>query len=227
MRIAYLEDDQDYAALVGHWLESAGHVCMHAASGAAMQVLLRSGDFDLVLLDWEVPDIDGLAVLQTLRQQDALTPVLFTTLRDDEHSIVRALNAGADDYMIKPIVQTELLARIHALGRRAGLTNLTQMAPVDVGPWRLDKANHRIFMSGKAVLLTDKDYELATYLLTHVGVLMSREHLLEKIWGICNVIESRTVDVHISRIRRALNITAENGYRIKSVYQHGYRMEAV
>ncbi|MCC5880161.1 MAG: response regulator transcription factor [Idiomarina sp.] len=227
VRIAYLEDDSDQAALVMHWLEAGGHACNLAADGASMLQLLEGAAFDLVLLDWEVPDIDGLTVLTRFRQRDALTPVLFTTLRDDESSVVSALNAGADDYMIKPITETELLARINALSRRAGLVRAAQQAPVDIGPWSIDGANHRILMAGKTVALTGKDYELAAYLLCNEGVLMSREHLLEKIWGIRNTIESRTVDVHISRIRRSLSITPENGYRIKSIYQHGYRLEAV
>nr|WP_274380688.1 response regulator transcription factor [Alloalcanivorax marinus] len=96
-----------------------------------------------------------------------------------------------------------------------------------VGPWTIDRGRRQIFLDEEPIKLTDKDYELACYLFQNVGKLMSRAHLLEKVWGIMTPIESRTVDVHISRIRRSLQIRPERGYRIKTVYQHGYRLEPV
>ena len=227
MRIAYLEDDMAQAELVTHWLQEAGHNCIHLANGRDFMSLLRRDTFDILVLDWEVPDMNGYAVLEEVRASGNQTPVLFATQRDDESSIVGALSQGADDYMVKPTKQAELLARITALGRRAGVAEMDEEKALTVGPWVLDRARRQILLDEDPVKLTDKDYELASYLFQNVGKLMSRAHLLEKVWGIMTPIESRTVDVHISRIRRSLHIRPERGYRIKTVYQHGYRLEPV
>ena len=227
MRIAYLEDDMAQAELVTHWLKEAGHNCIHMASGREFMSLLRRDTFDILVLDWEVPDMNGYAVLEEVRASGNRTPVLFATQRDDESSIVGALSQGADDYMVKPTKQAELLARISALGRRAGVSEMDEETALSVGPWTVDRSRRQILLDEDAIKLTDKDYELACYLFQNVGKLMSRAHLLEKFWGIMTPIESRTVDVHISRIRRSLHIRPERGYRIKTVYQHGYRLEPI
>jgi len=227
VRIAYLEDDMAQAELVTHWLQEAGHNCIHLANGRDFMSLLRRDTFDILVLDWEVPDMNGYAVLEEVRASGNRTPVLFATQRDDESSIVGALSQGADDYMVKPTKQAELLARITALGRRAGVAEMDEEKALTVGPWVVDRARRQILLDEDPVKLTDKDYELASYLFQNVGKLMSRAHLLEKVWGIMTPIESRTVDVHISRIRRSLHIRPERGYRIKTVYQHGYRLEPV
>ena len=227
MRIAYLEDDMAQAELITHWLKEAGHNCIHMASGREFMSLLRRDTFDILVLDWEVPDMNGYAVLEEVRASGNRTPVLFATQRDDESSIVGALSQGADDYMVKPTKQAELLARISALGRRAGVSEMDEETALSVGPWTVDRSRRQILLDEDAIKLTDKDYELACYLFQNVGKLMSRAHLLEKVWGIMTPIESRTVDVHISRIRRSLHIRPERGYRIKTVYQHGYRLEPI
>ncbi|MBA3979124.1 MAG: DNA-binding response regulator [Alcanivorax sp.] len=227
MRIAYLEDDTAQADLVQHMLAEAGHSCMHCTNGREFMVQMRRETFDLLLLDWEVPDMSGREVLSELRASGNAVPVLFATQRDDEASIVGALSQGADDYMVKPVRQAELLARITALGRRAGVGEVVQQAVQEVGPWSIDRARRVITLDGEPAKLTDKDFELASYLFQNIGKLMSRAHLLEKVWGIMSAIESRTVDVHISRIRRSLEIRPERGYRIKTIYQHGYRLEPV
>lgn len=225
LRIAYLEDDAAQAELIQHWLTEAGHNCMHSASGREFMVMMRRETFDLLLLDWEVPDMSGREVLAELRANGNAVPVLFATQRDDEASIVGALKDGADDYMIKPVREAELLARIEALGRRAGVGSVVETTIQEEGPWVIDRSKRVILLDGEPVKITDKDFELASYLFQNLGKLMSRSHLLEKVWGILSAIESRTVDVHISRIRRSLEIRPERGYRIKTIYQHGYRLE--
>ena len=227
MRIAYLEDDMAQAELVTHWLKEAGHNCIHMASGREFMSLLRRDTFDILVLDWEVPDMNGYAVLEEVRASGNRTPVLFATQRDDESSIFGALSQGADDYMVKPTKQAELLARISALGRRAVVSETDEETALSVGLWTVDRSCRPTLLDDDAIKLTDKAYELARYLFQNVGKLMSRAHLLEKVWGIMTPIESRTVDVHISRIRRSLHIRPERGYRIKTVYQHGYRLEPI
>lgn len=227
MRIAYLEDDGDQAGLVKMWLTEAGHSCTHCDSGRDFMALLRRDTFDLLVLDWELPDMNGITVLEELRSLGNRVPVIFTTQRDDESSIVSALSVGADDYMVKPPKQAELLARITALGRRSGIADPAADDTFSLGPWEVDRQKRQITLDGEPVKLTDKDFDLASYLFMNPGKLLSRAHLLEKVWGIMTPIESRTVDVHISRIRRSLQIRPERGYRIKTVYQHGYRLEVV
>ena len=119
------------------------------------------------------------------------------------------------------------MARITALGRRSGIADPAADDSFSLGPWEVDRQKRQITLDGEPVKLTDKDFDLASYLFMNPGKLLSRAHLLEKVWGIMTPIESRTVDVHISRIRRSLQIRPERGYRIKTVYQHGYRLEVV
>ncbi len=225
MRIGYLEDDKPQAEQVIRWLQDAGHSCQHFTHGRQFMARLKQDSFDLLVLDWEIPDMDGLAVVEALREDGIFTPVLFATQYDDEKSVVGALTAGADDYMIKPLKQREFLARISALGRRAGVPEMVKDSHFQLGPWDVDREHRRILLDGEPVNLTDKDFDLASYFFMNAGQILSRAHLLEKVWGIMTPIDSRTVDVHVSRIRRSLQIKPERGYRIKTIYQHGYRLE--
>lgn len=225
MRIGYLEDDVPQAEQVLHWLEGMGHSCVHFTQGRQFMARLKQDSFDLLILDWEIPDMSGLSIVETLRDDGIRTPVLFATQHDDEKSIVSALTAGADDYMVKPLKQGEFLARINALGRRAGIPEMVKESRFQLGPWDVDREHRQILLAGMPVKLTDKDFDLASYFFMNVGHIMSRAHLLEKVWGIVTPIDSRTVDVHVSRIRRSLEIRPERGYRIKTIYQHGYRLE--
>jgi len=223
MRITLLEDDPAQATMVKAWLEGAGHDVQHFDRGGDLIASFADGRFDLLILDWEVPDLSGVEVLQHAREQIHWhVPILFVTQRDAENDIVRALGAGADDYMVKNISQAELLARVSALGRRLASETLE----FSVGPYRFFPDLNEVTVNGDSINLTAKDFELAQYLFHNVGRLLSREQLLRDVWKISGV-NTRTVDVHMSRIRKQLRITPESGYRIKTIYQHGYRLEAV
>jgi DNA-binding response OmpR family regulator len=224
LRIGYLEDEQSQAELVKSWLAGEGFVVTHAATGRDFIHLLNDNPVDLLILDWQLPDMEGLDVLASIRGQlNSNVPVLFATQRDAEADIVRALQAGADDYLIKPLRKAELLARLNSLARRAGVT--TEDARLTLGPILLDSASESVTINGDLVKLTPKDYKLAYCMLKNVGKLLSRDYLLREVWGIDATLNTRTVDVHVSRIRRSLNIGPEIGYCIKTVYQHGYRLE--
>ncbi len=223
MRIWLLEDDAAQARLLLSWLQGAGHEAMHFDNTADLLDALRRDQPELFVLDWELPDSSGIETLQRIR--DKLTwhvPVLFVTQRDSEADIVMALSSGADDYMVKQISQGEFLARVVALGRRLGNTSLE----LEVGPYRFHPETHAIYRDGEPVSLTVKDFELAHYLFRNVGRLLSREELLKEIWGVSGV-NTRTVDMHMSRVRKSLDIRPESGFRIKTVYRHGYRLEQV
>ncbi len=228
MRIALLEDEQDQADLVCAWLKAAGHSCHAYMLGRDLVREAQRETFDLFLLDWEVPGMSGAEVLVWIRANIAEpVPVLFVTARQREEDIVHALSSGADDYMVKPLGKLELLARIDALARRTR-PNLNQPEEsIDFGRLRVDCRNRQVWLGGEEVAMTQKDYELALFLLRNVGRLLSRGYILEAVWGQSADINTRTVDTHISRIRGKLQLTPENGWRLLAVYQHGYRLERV
>jgi len=226
LRIALLEDDPDQAQLVQVWLEAAGHRCAHFLRGPEFVQHLKRDSYDLLILDWVVPELSGIEVLRKIRQeQDCATPVIFVTQRDSEKDIVNGLQAGADDYMTKPIRRLELLARVSAVVRRTQDGEWREQPVIELDPYRIDKINREILLHDKPVELTQKEYELAVFLFQHVGQIVSRNHLLESVWGTSASINTRTVDTHASRIRNKLQIVADNGWKLTSIYQHGYRLE--
>lgn len=223
MQITLLEDDPAQAQMLIDWLADAGHEVRHFDRGAPLLEALPRGQFDMLILDWELPDTTGVEVLQEVRERVTWhVPVLFVTQRDSEADIVKALGSGADDYMVKQISQGEFLARVTALGRRLA----TEQLEFSVGPFRFYLESRTVTRDDQPVELTAKDFELACYLFRNVGRLLSREQLLRDVWDVSGL-NTRTVDVHMSRVRKRLQITPDSGYRIKTIYQHGYRLEPV
>ncbi len=226
MRICLLEDDLAQAELVVSWLQDAGYTVDHKPNSREFLQQMKENTYDLAVLDWEVPGMSGVDVLEHLRnalEWDGM--VLFTTQRDSEADVARALHAGADDYLVKPLRKEEMLARLVALARRSGTQAMADV--IDIGPICLNRKTQEISVAGEAVKLTAKDFQLARYMIEHAGKLVSRDQLLKSIWGINETVNTRTVDVHMSRIRRKLGITPDIGYRIKTIYQYGYRLEKV
>ena len=224
LKVLYLEDEQAQADSLLAILQDSDYQCTHCQNAESFLEVLKTDEFDLLILDWELPDMSGIEALERVRTfLNWSGPVLFVTNRDAEQDIVAALEKGADDYMVKPFRRSELLARLNALVRRAGL--LDDKDIVEVGPFAVDQQHRRVLVDGEAVTLTTKEYELAILLLKNVGRLFSRKYLLKHIWSIESEISTRTVDAHVSSLRRKLKIRAESGYRIKTVYQHGYRLE--
>ena len=228
MRIALLEDEQDQADLVCAWMKAAGHSCHVYVLGKDLVREAQRETFDLFLLDWEVPGMSGAEVLVWIRANVAeRVPVLFVTARQREEDIVHALSSGADDYMVKPLGKLELLARIDALARRTRPSPSQADELIEFGRLEVDCRNRQVWLGGEEVAMTQKDYELAVFLLRNVGRLLSRGYILEAVWGQSADINTRTVDTHVSRIRGKLQLTPENGWRLSAVYQHGYRLEHV
>lgn len=227
MRIALLEDDIEQAELVCTWVRQADHNIKHyQTSRDFLRGVLRDS-YELLILDWMVPQMDGLEVMERVRQSlRNYTPILFITARDDEDGVVKALEAGADDYMPKPLNQREFLARILALGRRGGGYNQDEIT--DVGPYTVDLEKKSVELNGEAIDLTHREFDLAVFMFRHVGSVISRSHILESIWGMHGAdLNTRTVDTHISRLRKKLQINESNGWQLSAIYQHGYRLERV
>lgn len=227
MRIAMLEDDPIQAKVMEEWLASAGHVCHVFDASRKLLAALRRESFDLLMLDWQVPDLSGIEVLRRVRADlGARVPVLFVTSRDAERDIVDAFEAGADDYVVKPPRRLELVSRVHALWRRASGAD-AEPKRLDHPPYRLDLAERRAYLDGAPVDLTPKEFEVAWLLFRNLGRVTSRGHLLEAAWGHGTEVATRTVDSHVSRMRTKLDLQPERGLRLVSVYGYGYRLEPV
>lgn len=227
MRIALLEDDIEQGQVVELWLQEAGHSCSIFTRASDFMSAVKRDSYDMLLMDWMLPESSGVDVLHWLRNNlDWNIPVLFATQVDDEANIVEALEAGADDYMIKPLKHMELLARVNALGRRSGL--IKSKEPVETyDRYSIDTQKQQITLDGELFDVTNKEFELAHFLFRNAGRVNSRGHILEAVWGSSASLNTRKIDTHVSRLRNKLEIKPENGWRIVAVYQHGYRLEKV
>ena len=225
--IGCLEDDPEQTALLRLWLESAGYRCAVFASAGEFRKRLGSEAVDLLMLDWNLPDATGLEVLDWIRHSpNSDLPILFLTARAEESDIVEGLQAGADDYVVKPPKQAELLARVRAaLRRRGGAAESDAQSTLSLPPYSVDPQRRRISVAGAEIELTQREYELACYLIRRQGRIVSRDALLENIWNLGPSVSTRTVDTHVSRLRKKLQLSGEHGWRLTAIYQHGYRLE--
>jgi len=229
MQIASLEDDLDQARHIQQVLDSAGYTCHSYQRSRDLLAALRSQSFDLIMLDWQVPDMDGDEVLRRLRATLGMQmPIIFLTSRSQEADLVQGLQAGADDYVVKPLRPAELLARVAALLRRSQAQAVQpNQAPFSVASYRIDPAARTIALHDTAITLAPKEFELAQLFFRNVGRLLSRDVLAESVWNREIPATSRTLDTHLSNIRQKLQLRPENGVRLASSYALGYRLEAV
>lgn len=225
MHIGIAEDDPDQAALIRLWMEGAEHGVQVFGTAAAYIEGLKKQRFDLLLIDWMLPDGTGADLLRWVRANLGWeVPVLVLTSRDDEETVVAALHSGADDYVVKPPKPLELLARIAALGRRVRSGGLPVLR---LGTFEIDIQRQRLALDGEPVVLTQKEFDLAAYLFQNPGKLLSRDHLLKMIWGINADVDTRTVDTHVSRLRKKLGLDGSKGWKLVPVYGVGYRFERI
>jgi len=225
MHISIAEDDPDQAALIRLWMEGAAHGVQVFGTAAAYIEGLKRQRFDLLLIDWMLPDGTGADLLRWVRANLGWeVPVLVLTSRDDEDTVVAALHSGADDYVVKPPKPLELLARIAALGRRMRSGGLPVLR---LGMFEIDIQRQRLALDGEPVVLTQKEFDLSAYLFQNPGKLLSRDHLLRKIWGLNADVDTRTVDTHVSRLRKKLGLDGRKGWKLVPVYGVGYRFERI
>jgi len=225
-RIAVLEDDPSQAKLLQTWLESQGLVCRMFDQGGDILRAVLGDTYDLVILDWRVPDLSGEEVLRAIRKSVRQpVPVLFATAQNREEDIVHALKAGADDYLTKPLRRLEFMARVEALLRRARAFAADAEAPLEAGAFRIDPLGRTLYRSEEEVELTQKEFDMALLFFRNVGRLLSRAYLLDTVWGVSAEVSTRTVDTHASQLRVKLGLYPESGWRLGAVYHHGYRLE--
>ena len=223
MRVALLEDDVDQVALFTEWLKAGGHTCEHFDTAKSFGRNIKHDSYDALSLAWMVPDMDGFEVLRWVRENfDWPIPIIFVTAKDSEDDIVRALEQGADDYVVKPAKQRELIERVNAIVRRAATVEEGQ-ATIEQDPFVIDLGNHQIQRDGEKIEVTQKEYELIVFLFRNIGRVLSRAHILESVWGRNPDINTRTVDTHVSRIRSKLALAPDTGWKLSSIYQHGSR----
>ena len=222
--VLVVEDEPDIRELVVHHLARDGFRCRTASSGPEALAAVRTGAPDLLVLDLMLPEVSGLEVCRRLRADPATAaiPIIILTAKADEVDRVVGLEMGADDYVVKPFSPKELVARVRAVLRRA--RGAEPGRALAVGGVSLDPARHVASVGGQPVELTPKEFELLHALLEAAGRVLSREHLLNRVWGYAHAdeIESRTVDVHIRRLRAKLGAEER---RIATVKGVGYRFE--
>lgn len=223
--IGFLEDDPDQAVLVEHWLKQAGYRVRLFSSAAEFRRRQGVESVDLLLLDWMLPDATGPEVLQWVRDSaNARLPVIFLTARGSEADLVRGLNSGGDDYVVKPARQSELMARVSAVLRRIGF-GADEQESFELPPYQINATHRRISFGDKQIELTPREFDLAAFIFRRHGRIVSRDSLLENVWNMSAAVSTRTVDTHVSRLRKKLELSGEHGWRLAAVYQHGYRLE--
>lgn len=234
MKIAILEDDPDEAALVHHMLQGAGHACTLYGTGGALLAALRQQHFDLLVLDWTLPDMTGYEVINWVRANlSDQVLVLFLSNRALEENIVLGLMVGGDDYMVKPPRRAELLARVHALSRRLSTEPRAATDKVaggardilEVGDYRFNKIMKQAQLRGQVVELKPKEFDIAFILFRDIGGIVARDKLAEEVWGHDLVMTSRTLDIHMSNVRSKLALRPENQVKLTTIYTLGYRLD--
>jgi len=225
MHIAVLEDDPDQCALLELWLGNGGHTSNAFGTTAAFMAGITKERFDLLLLDWMLPDGTGADVLPWVRQNLGWDlPVVVVTTCDDEHTVVSVLKMGADDYLVKPLKARELLARLENAARHVKPGGLPVLR---LGAFEVDVQRHRLTLDGAEIALTQKEFDLSVYLFQNPGKLLSRDPLLNKIWRFNTSVDTRTVDTHISRLRKKLKLDGTCGWKLTPIYGYGYRFDRV
>jgi len=222
--ILVMEDEDALATLLQYNLEKEGYDVVVAADGEEGLMQIDERQPDLVLLDWMLPKVSGIEVCRRLRGRPETRnlPVIMLTARGEESDRVRGLDTGADDYLTKPFSMTELIARIRAVLRRIrpGLAD----DRVGHGDIVIDRVAHRVKRSGKEVHLGPTEFRLLDHFMRHPGRVFSREQLLDAVWGSDVYVEARTVDVHVGRLRKALNVE-ESANPIRTVRSAGYSLD--
>jgi DNA-binding response OmpR family regulator len=223
-RILVVEDSPDIADLLKHYLERAGHMVDGLSSGSEVVPQLHSRRPDLVILDLMLPGMDGLLVCQAMRQDPstAAIPVIMLTARGEESDRIRGLELGADDYVVKPFSPKEVVARVAALLRRVDRPVVTTGGLLRHGPITIDLERHLVRIDGADVRLTAKEFLLLQYLIEHRGRVLSRDLLLSDVWGYQYTGGTRTVDVHVRRLREKIPLLAS---ALTTIKQFGYRLE--
>ncbi len=222
MKILLIEDDEETAGYIAGGLTRQGHVVDHAANGRDGLFLAAGESYDVMIVDRLLPGLDGLAIVKTIRGAGIKTPVLFLTAVDGVDDRVEGLDAGGDDYLVKPFAFTELAARVSALARRPALAETGRT--VRVGDLELDRLRRSAKRGGCEIALQPREFRLLDYLMRHPGQVVTRTMLLEHVWDFHFDPQTTVVETHISRLRAKLGVGADQLPLIETVRGAGYRL---
>ena len=226
-KVLVVEDDRNLLETIKYNLVKEGYEALVAVDGAEALEIARNEKPDLIILDIMLPKIDGFEVCRILRREMNV-PIIMLTARTDETDRIMGLDTGADDYMTKPFSIRELLARIRALLRRAGMAEAKlpeNAAIIKIGDITIDLNRHRVISKGQTLELTAKEYDLLVFLAQNESYVFSREQLLEKVWGYDFAGDTRTVDVHIRWLRQKIEDDPANPMHLLTVRGTGYKIE--
>ena len=225
MRVAIADDEPEVLAEVATVVVAAGHEVDSFRNGIDLQNALKRETYDVVLLDWNMPGRTGLEIVSWASEDlDTAPPFILLTSRRDKGEIVRGLEAGATDYIVKPESHEVILARIEAAGRRNERSIKDRFATF--GGYKFDQLESTLEKEGATIALTAKEYQLALVFFQNIDRPLSRGYLFSRVWGGNAALETRTIDMHVSRLRSKLELKPHNGYVIRTVFGFGYRMDS-
>lgn len=224
-KVLLVEDEAAIVTLLRYNLEREGFKVFSTGLGDEAITLVKAHQPDIIILDWMLPGMSGVDICAELRRQEETkaVPIIMLSARGEESDRIRGLDAGADDYMVKPFSPNELIARIRTVLRRLRPSLAEKV--LNYGTLKMDLASHNITRGGKAVHLSPTEFGLLRYLMEHPGRVFSREQLLDAVWGHDIYVELRTVDVHIRRLRKGLDPEGNLPELIRTVRSAGYALE--
>lgn len=226
-QILIIEDDKNIAELERDYLEADGFSASIAATGEQGLKEALEGEYSLILLDIMLPGVDGYSICRSIREKKEI-PVLFVSARREDVNKIRGLGLGADDYIVKPFSPSELVARV-----KAHIARYERLSPCGTaagsrlisGELQIDIAARRVFVSGREAVLTNKEFDLLTFLAQHPNQVFSKDVLFDRIWGMDSIGETSTVTVHVNRIREKIEPDAQSPRFIETVWGAGYRFK--
>jgi DNA-binding response OmpR family regulator len=225
MRIAIADDDKDAREFAQHTLSLAGHQCSAFANGRDIIAQLKRETFDLILLDWNMPGLSAIDVIEWVRQGLSDVPrIIVLTSRVSDADIAFALDAGADDFITKPASGEVIRARVAATLRRASKEQATKRVE-QREVFAFDRLDQAVTFGGTVVRLTPKEFDLALLFFDNLQRPLSRGYILQRIWNNTADLSTRTLDMHVSKIRTKLGLRPENGYRLQTISSYGYRLD--
>lgn len=223
--ILIVEDEASIATLIQYNIEQAGFLTDVAKDGLEAVHKVKQQNYDFIILDIMLPKMDGMEVCKAIREYDRFIPILMLTARDDERHRIKGLNIGADDYITKPFSPKELVARIHAILRRAKRQPVEKNDFYSIGSITIYHHKYEAFFHDERLELTRKEFELLVYFVKNKGNILSRGQLLRAVWNYDFVGDTRIVDVHVARLREKIELDTKNPDYIKTVRGFGYKME--
>lgn len=229
-RVLVVEDDQTLSGVLKYNLSKEGYTVLSAADGAQALEVARAEKPDIILLDIMLPKLDGLEVCRILRKESSV-PILMLTAKSEEIDRVVGLELGADDYMVKPFGVRELMARVRAMLRRSqilkqeAITAKSGSVRIKTDSLEMDEVRHTVFLKGKPLELTPKEFDLLAFLIKNAGQVFKREQLLDKVWGYDYAGDTRTVDVHVSWLRQKIEDDSQHPQHLITLRGVGYKFE--